>query len=151
MAKQRFSAKKDTYTDRNGDVVQNVSEKGFTRGTSRGLIASDVSDLLEIREDNAQQIADAIDQALARALEEVGLVAEGYAKKACPVDTGRLRNSITHQVRPSEKSVYIGTNVEYAPYVELGTSRMKPQPFLRPAAADHEGTYKKIFESELKK
>lgn len=151
MAKQRFSAKKDTYTDRNGDVVQNVSEKGFTRGTSRGLLASDVSDLLEIREDNAQRIADAIDQALAKALEEVGLVAEGYAKKACPVDTGRLRNSITHQVRPSEKSVYIGTNVEYAPYVELGTSRMKPQPFLRPAAADHEGTYKKIFESNLKK
>ena len=151
MAKQRFSAKKDTYTDRNGDVVQNVSEKGFTRGTSHGLLASDVSDLLEIREDNAQRIADAIDQALAKALEEVGLVAEGYAKKACPVDTGRLRNSITHQVRPSEKSVYIGTNVEYAPYVELGTSRMKPQPFLRPAAADHEGTYKKIFESELKK
>ncbi len=151
MAKQRFSAKKDTYTDRNGDVVQNVSEKGFTRGTSRGLLASDVSDLLEIREDNAQRIADAIDQALARALEEVGLVAEGYAKKACPVDTGRLRNSITHQVRPSEKSVYIGTNVEYAPYVELSTSRTKGQPFLRPAAADHEGTYKKIFESELKK
>ena len=151
MAKQRFSAKKDTYTDRNGDVVQNVSEKGFTRGTSRGLLASDVSDLLEIREDNAQRIADAIDQALARALEEVGLVAEGYAKKACPVDTGRLRNSITHQVRPSEKSVYIGTNVEYAPYVELSTSKTKAQPFLRPAAADHEGTYKKIFESNLKK
>lgn len=112
---------------------------------------ADWAGVLEIREDNAQQIADAIDQALAKALEEVGLVAEGYAKKACPVDTGRLRNSITHQVRPSEKSVYIGTNVEYAPYVELGTSRMEPQPFLRPAAKDHEGTYKKIFESELKK
>ena len=120
-------------------------------GSSSGLTASDASGLVEIREDNARQIADAIDQALARALEEVGLVAEGYAKKACPVDTGRLSNSITHQVRPFEKSVYIGTNVEYAPYVELGTSRMKPQPFLRPAAADHEGTYKKIFESELKK
>ena len=151
MAKQRFSAKKDTYTDRNGDVVQGISEKGFTRGTSRGLLASDVSGLIEVREDNALAIVNAIDQALARALEEVGLVAEGYAKKACPVDTGRLRNSITHQVRPSEKSVYIGTNVEYATYVELGTSRMEPQPFLHPAAADHEGTYKKIFESELKK
>lgn len=112
---------------------------------------ADWAGVLEIREDNARQIADAIDQALAKALEEVGLVAEGYAKKACPVDTGRLRNSITHQVRPSEKSVYIGTNVEYAPYVELSTSRTKGQPFLRPAAADHEGTYKKIFESELKK
>lgn len=120
-------------------------------GSSSVLTASDVSGLLEIREDNARQIADAIDQALAKALEEVGLVAEGYAKKACPVDTGRLRNSITHQVRPSEKSVYIGTNVEYAPYVELSTSRTKGQPFLRPAAKDHENTYRKIFESNLKK
>nr|DAG44406.1 MAG TPA: putative tail component [Caudoviricetes sp.] len=127
-----------------------MAKKGDS-GSSSGLTASDASDLVEIREDNARQIADAIDQALAKALEEVGLVAEGYAKKACPVDTGRLWNSITHQVRPSEKSVYIGTNVKYAPYVELGTSRMKQQPFLRPAAADHENTYKKIFESELKK
>lgn len=127
-----------------------MAKKGDA-GSSIGLTASDASGLVEIREDNAQRIADAIDQALARALEEVGLVAEGYAKKACPVDTGRLRNSITHQVRPSEKSVYIGTNVEYAPYVELGTSRMKPQPFLRPAAAGHENTYRKIFESNLKK
>lgn len=119
-------------------------------GSSSGLTASDVSDLLEIREDNAQRIAEAIDQALAKALEEVGLVAEGYAKKACPVDTGRLRNSITHQVRPSEKSVYIGTNVEYAPYVELSTSRTKGQPFLRPAANDHENTYRKIFEKYLR-
>lgn len=127
-----------------------MAKKGKV-GASSGLTESDASGLLEIREDNALAIVNAIDQALAKALEEVGLVAEGYAKKACPVDTGRLRNSITHQVRPSEKSVYIGTNVEYAPYVELGTSRMKPQPFLRPAAADHEGTYRKIFESELKK
>lgn len=34
--KQRYSAKKDTYTDRNGDMVEGVSEKGFTRGNSRG-------------------------------------------------------------------------------------------------------------------
>lgn len=127
-----------------------MAKKGDA-GSSSGLTASDASGLIEIREDNARQIADAIDQALVKALEEVGLIAEGYAKKACPVDTGRLRNSITHQVRPSEKSVYIGTNVEYAPYVELSTSRTKGQPFLRPAAADHENTYKKIFESELKK
>ena len=130
--------------------------QGMQKGTPVAQQVKDAADagwagVLEIREDNARQIADAIDQALAKALEEVGLVAEGHAKKACPVDTGRLYNSITHQVRPSEKSVYIGTNVEYAPYVELGTSRMDPQPFLRPAAADHEGAYRKIFESELKK
>ena len=64
--KQRFSAKKDTYTDRNGDVVQNISEKGFTRGTSRGLLASDVSGLIEVREDNALAIVNAIDEALVK-------------------------------------------------------------------------------------
>ena len=31
------------------------------------------------------------------ALEKMGGTAETYAKKACPVDTGRLRASITHQ------------------------------------------------------
>ena len=147
---QRYSKKNDTYTDRNGATVSNISEKGFTRGSSAGLLASDISDLIEIRADNTRQIQDAIDKALAAALEEVGLVCEGYAKRLCPVDTGRLRNSITHVVRPSEDSVYVGTNVEYGPYVELGTSQTKKQPFLYPAAADHESTYRKILEKHLK-
>ena len=48
-----------------------------------------------------------------RALEKVGLIAERNAKLACPVDTGRLRNSITHT--HDKNTTYIGTNVEYAP------------------------------------
>ena len=48
-----------------------------------------------------------------RALEKVGLTAERYAKLACPVDTGRLRNSISHT--HDKNTAYIGTNVEYAP------------------------------------
>ena len=47
-------------------------------------------------------------------------------------------------------SVYIGTNVEYAPYQELGTIHMKAQPFLKPAVADHANEYRKIIENELK-
>ena len=47
-------------------------------------------------------------------------------------------------------SVYIGTNVEYAPYQELGTIHMAAQPFLKPAVADHANTYRKIIENELK-
>lgn len=115
-----------------------------------GLTGGDISGLVEIREDNARQIAEAIDNALAKALEEIGLTAEGYAKKLCPVDTGRLRNSITHVTRPSEKAVYVGTNVEYAQYVELGTSRAKAQPFLVPAAANHGDTYRRILEDNLR-
>ena len=54
-----------------------------------------------------------------RALEAIGLKAEGYAKKNTPVDTGRLRNSITHAVDGG--TAVIGTNVEYGKYIELGT------------------------------
>lgn len=105
---------------------------------------------LEIREDNTDEFRDGLDAALTRALEKVGLVAEGYAKRLCPVDTGRLRNSITHAMEGSE-AVVIGTNVEYGPYVELGTSRQKAQPFLRPAAQDHVGEYRRIIEGELRR
>lgn len=83
------------------------------------------------------------------ALEEIGLVAEGYAKQYCPVDTGRLRNSISHAVDEGEDMAIIGTNVEYAAYVELGTSRMTAQPYLEPAAVQHTAEYEEIVKSHF--
>ena len=100
--------------------------------------------------DNSKEVSDNIKAALLRGLETCGLVAEGYAKKLAPVDTGNLRNSITHTVDEEEPAAYIGTDVEYAPYVCLGTIHMKAQPFLKPAAADHANEYRKIIENELK-
>lgn len=60
---------------------------------------------------------------------------EGAAKRLCPVDTGRLRSSITHELAKDAQGIVgtVGTNVEYAAYVELGTSRMSAKPYLRPA------------------
>lgn len=101
--------------------------------------------------DNTDEVLGELEKAMARALERIGLSAEGYAKKECPVDTGNLRNSITHAVEMDEKAAYIGTNVEYAPYVELGTRRSKAQPFLKPAATEHSTVYKRIFEDEMGK
>lgn len=51
------------------------------------------------------------------------------------VDTGRLRASITHRVEMEADEVagYVGTNVEYAPWLEFGTSKMQPRPFMVPA------------------
>ena len=95
------------------------------------------------------------------------------------VDTGRLRNSITYATRehtepknfswhegkngepagsgmtapkgvPEKETVYIGTNVEYAKYIEAGTSRSAPRPFLKPAATGHSEEYKRIAEQYLK-
>ena len=96
--------------------------------------------------DNSAEILRAFEQATARGLEKIGLTAEGYAKSNAPVDTGRLRNSISHEV--NEQDVYIGSNVEYAPYVELGTARQKARPFLKPAATEHSQTYKGILKAE---
>ncbi len=65
--------------------------------------------------DNSAEFLNAKNQGVAKALEIIGLKAENYAKILCPVDTGRLRNSITHR-REGEAEI-IGTNVEYAAYV----------------------------------
>lgn len=128
--------------------------------------------------DNTEEFMHAIAAAKRRALTRIGNQAEGYAKDLCPVDTGLLRNSITYALSGGAASissytsddgsesgtytgtapndtgedlgVYIGTNVDYAPDVELGTSKQAAQPFLRPAATGHTGTYRKIWEDELK-
>ena len=89
-----------------------------------------------------------------RAMEIIGGKAESYAKRLCPVDTGNLRNSITHQ-QLDENTEVIGSNVEYAPFVELGhhtsAGTLVPgRPFLRPAAENHTGEYKRIIEQVMK-
>lgn len=94
--------------------------------------------------DYSKDVKAAYDQARERSLEIIGLTAEKYAKQIVPVDTGRLRNSITHEV--DGKEVFIGTNVEYAPPIEYGTIKQKAQPFLVPAATEHDSTYKQIIQ-----
>ena len=120
--------------------------------------------------------------ATAQALVTIGLKLEKYAKALCPVGTpestgikgyrgGTLRNSITYEVQ--DDTVTVGSNVESAPYVELGTgpnftpppdweqfeskpgsgighSYVHPRPFLRPAVEDHLEEYKYIWEDKLK-
>jgi HK97 gp10 family phage protein len=124
------------------------------------------------------EVFDEIDSKIEIALEKIGLRAETHAKEKCTVDTGLLRNSLTHALdgestaiteyqdnageqkgsysgnapkgSSGKRVVYIGTNVEYAPYVEYGTSKQDPQPFLKPAVTDHIDKYKKIVKSTLK-
>lgn len=99
-------------------------------------------------EDHSEEFLRELTYKISVALEECGLVAEGYAKRLCPVDTGNLRNSITHT--QSENTEYIGTDVEYGPYVEMGTTRTRAQPFIKPSIANHVDQYKQIIERRLK-
>lgn len=104
---------------------------------------------LEVREDNVDLAKAEIRAAYARALDRIGMQANGYAQDLCPVDTGNLRDSIDYVPVYGENAVYIGTNVDYAPPVELGTRRAAAQPFLKPAGTDHRGTYANIVKDEL--
>lgn len=126
--------------------------------------------------DNSDAVLDKLQAAKIRALTRCGQEAEGYAKDLSAVITGLQQNSITYAlsgkapaittykantgdgsgsysgVAPDddELSVYIGTNVEYAPANELGTATRTAKPFLKPAVANHAQTYKNIMEDELK-
>lgn len=62
-----------------------------------------------------------LDEALFAALEKACLIVEADAKEACPTGDGQLRQSITHDIDKNKYEGVIGTNVEYAPYVEIGT------------------------------
>ena len=63
---------------------------------------------------------------------------QGSYDAPAPADTG------------SERTVYIGTNVEYAPYVELGTSKMNAKPYLRPAVENNRRKIEKAIEVSFK-
>ena len=98
--------------------------------------------------DNTDEVLAAVERAKKRGLEAIGLTAEGHAKKETPVDTGRLRNSISHET--DDEAAYIGTNVEYAPYVELGARGRKGVHMLKRAATEHTDEYKRIMEDAMK-
>ncbi|MDQ5839969.1 MAG: hypothetical protein M3537_02200, partial [Chloroflexota bacterium] len=98
-----------------------------------------------------------VEAALASAIARVGVASEAglrvvaitcinEAKLFCPVDTGRLRSSLSgglpDGVGPGGMKdddsiqgpgIIIGTNVNYSPDVEFGTRRQRAQPYLRPA------------------
>lgn len=133
--------------------------------------------------DNSPQFLAELERTKAKVLEMIGERAETYAKKLCPVGTpestgiagyrgGTLRNSITHRVENGD-TMALGSNVEYAPYVELGTgphfvpppeweqftskrgsgvgkAYVKPRPYIRPAIEEHRQEYQNIIERELK-
>lgn len=75
------------------------------------------------------------DGPVAKMLARRAVQVERLAKILCPVDTGRLRSSIAWRFDRDARGLFaaIGTNVSYAAPVEFGTSRQRPQPFLRPA------------------
>lgn len=129
--------------------------------------------------DNTDEFLDEFEEAIERGLEAIGTRAERHTKKDpnMPVDTGLARNSIAHAVsgkgasikeyeadrgdgkgsysgtapNDKEKAVYIGSNVEYFPYIEEGGKNMDARHVLRRAATEHTEEYKKLMEGSMKR
>jgi len=100
------------------------------------------------------QLTEEDKRVLKEELLKLGFKTLRLSKQKAPVDTGRLRASITLadnsgvientgpeaspsdglNSRASNFSVVVGTNVDYAEFIEFGTSSQDAQPFLRPAA-----------------
>jgi HK97 gp10 family phage protein len=133
-------------------------------------------------EDHSAEVLAALKNALERGAESIGETAEAHAKSNITaqgaVDTGRLRNSIANQVKEigSGYEVTIGSDLEYAPYIEFGTGKysstgggttkeswvyqddygdwhraypQRPRPFLEPAVSEHVNEYVEILKDSL--
>ena len=118
---------------------------------------------------NRKEVLRGSEEAVERGLAAIGMRAVTYTHRpkergGTPVDTGRLRNSIAWATAsqggggtdaPSgggadDRTVIIGTNVEYGEAVEEGTSKRKPAHMLRNALADGSDEYARIMEAALK-
>lgn len=69
-------------------------------------------------------------------LKRLAIRVQNEARSRAPVDTGRLRSSIqAGQIQRDDLGAFIevGTNVEYAGFVEFGTRYMSARPYMRPA------------------
>lgn len=99
-----------------------------------------------------------------KALRLSGQVIVGNEKQLCLVDTGNLRASLTFAIKgevskveskakqedacpePKEDLVlWCGTGVNYAIYIELGTSKMGATPFLRAGFYNSKAAIQHIF------
>lgn len=89
-----------------------------------------------------KEVIQQLEQKLEQKMKEACVLVQDSAKQRCPVDTGRLQGSLTYQVQKDGNEVegLVGTNVEYAPYVEL------VKPFLKPAEDENRDRILQLFQ-----
>ena len=78
-----------------------------------------------------------------RVVRHNGAEMQTKAQQNAPVDTGTLKRSIGIEITDGGMSAEVEPTAEYAPYVELGTRFMDPQPYLKPAFNEQKEKFKK--------
>ena len=91
-----------------------------------------MSDLTRFAED-LRENADTLARRASQVVRKAALDTMADAKTLAPVDTGNLRNSITTDARQGDLVAVVEATADYAAYIEWGTSKMQPQPFMRPS------------------
>lgn len=99
---------------------------------------------------NMPEVQQAAKSQIVNWLHAIGLDASSTAAEKAPHKTGALRNSISYAVDDSELVAYIGTNIPYAIYQELGTSRIAGKHYLQFGATAHAEEYRALLEQYLR-
>lgn len=109
----------------------------------------EVKGLKELQRKAEQMVSDLHGAPILDAMRDSVLIIDRGAKQNAPVDTGRLRASITPAITSSGEDVegVVGTNVYYAPFQEFGTRRgLKGKRYMQRAFEDNLDKIKKRFE-----
>lgn len=85
-----------------------------------------------------------------RVVRHNGAEMQAKAQQNAPVDTGTLKRSIGLEITDGGMSAEVEPTAEYAPYVELGTRFMDPQPYLKPAFNEQKEKFKKDMKKLVK-
>ena len=93
--------------------------------------------------DNTDKVLAEIERLTQQRLETAAQMVERTAKQMVPVKTGTLKRSITHVIQKTK--AIIGSNLNYAPWIEMGTTKQSAQPYLRPALMANLGKIKRLF------
>lgn len=111
-------------------------------------ISAEVRGLIEAQQKATQVLRDLYGGAMVDAIRKATLLVLRDAKINAPVDTGRLRASITPDVRrESDNEIVgvVGSNVVYAAFQELGTAHMKGKFYLQRALEDNAEQVERII------
>jgi hypothetical protein len=79
-------------------------------------------------------------------------IAKDTKKPGFPVQTGTLKTSYQADARTAKRELYanVGSDIDYAPNVELGIGQLA-QPYFEPAVNENEELFNKAVENLIKK
>lgn len=113
---------------------------------------TDIEGLAELKS-KLKALESKIPDVMEKAATDGALVGERYTKEGSPVKTGKLRRSYatrTESKSSDEVMIRTGTDVDYAPPQEFGTSRMSGKPHLRPGFLNHKTEIVKAVSNKIK-